>query len=203
MIRCAITDRRLFGSDEAGRSAALITLAARWAQEGMDYIQLREKDLAAAPLAALARAMLKAIGNSPTKLLLNSRADVALATGAHGAHLTASPDELTPAQVRALYAAANQSAPLISISCHSIAEVARAHAASVDLILFGPVFEKEIHSQPIAPGIGIAALQAACVAAGNTPVLALGGVTEENLAGCLTSGGAGIAGIRLFMDFRR
>jgi thiamine-phosphate pyrophosphorylase len=164
----------------------------------VDYIQLREKDLAAAPLAALARAMLKAIGNSPTKLLLNSRADVALATGVHGLHLTASPDELTPAQIRALYAAANQPVPIISVSCHTLAEVERAR--DVDLILFGPVFKKEIHGQPIAPGIGIAALQTACVAAGKLSLLALGGVTEENIAECIAAGAAGVAGIRLFAE---
>ncbi len=198
MIRCAITDRRFFGAQEAERTAGLTAQAARWAREGLNYIQLREKDLDTATLAALSRNILKEIVGSSTRLLINSRADVALATGAHGIHLTASPDELTPAQICALYT--RPPAPVISISCHSIAEVARARDAAVDLILFGPVFEKEVQGQPIAPGIGLTALQTACAAAGKVPVLALGGVTPGNIADCIAAGAAGIAAIRLFLE---
>lgn len=196
MIRCAITDRSQFPGNEADRAAAVVAQAAGWADLGVDYIQLREKDLPAAPLATLARAILAALNGSPTQLLINARADVALATGAHGVHLTASSDELTPTQIRTLYA--NRPAPTISISCHTLEEVTRAAAANVDLILLGPIFEKSLQSQPIAPGIGLAILKAACIAAGTIPVLALGGVTAENLTACLEAGAAGIAGIRLF-----
>ena len=80
----------------------------------------------------------------PTKLLINSRPDIAIATGAHGVHLTAAAGELTTTQVRELYAAANLPAPIITVSCHSLEEVRHARDNRADAILFAPVFEKTI-----------------------------------------------------------
>jgi thiamine-phosphate pyrophosphorylase len=170
--------------------------------DGIDLIQLREKDLAPAEVAALAREILKAIelAGSSTKLLINSRADIAIATGAHGVHLTASPGELTPTQVRGLYASANLPAPIISISCHTIEDVKRASNDHAYAILFAPVFEKVIAGQTIAAGSGLDELRTACVAASPIPVYALGGVTLDNAPSCIEAGAAGIAGIRLFHD---
>ena len=128
MLRYAITSRALYPGDERQQQAALLRQASRWVADGIDLIQLREKDLPATNIAALAREILQAIAvaGSPTKLLLNSRPDIAIATAAHGVHLTAAPDELTPAQVRSLYAAANRPAPIITLSCHTLEDVRRA-----------------------------------------------------------------------------
>ena len=112
-------------------------------------------------------------------------------------HLTASPNELTPKQVRSLYPSANRSAPIISISCHTLEEVRHASINHADVILFAPVFEKVIAGQIIIPGRGLNQLRAACLAA-PIPVYALGGVTLENAHACLEAGASGIAGIRLF-----
>ena len=200
MLRYAITSRALYPGDERQQQAALLRQASRWVADGIDLIQLREKDLPAANIVALAREILLAIAmtTSPTKLLINSRPDIAIATAAHGVHLTAAPDELTPAQVRSLYAAANRPAPIITLSCHTLEDVRRARANQADAILFAPVFEKIIAGQTITPGQGIDRLRAACRAASPIPVYALGGVTFENAAACLDTGAAGIAGIRLF-----
>jgi thiamine-phosphate pyrophosphorylase len=200
MLRYAITSRALYPGDEHEKQAALLYEAARWAAEGIDIIQLREKDLPAADLASLAREILRAISikNSPAKLLINSRADIALATGAHGVHLTAAPNELTPAQVRSLYASTNLPAPIITVSCHTVEDVRRAHENHADAILFAPVFEKTFAGKIITPGQGIDRLRDACRAASPIPVYALGGVTLENAPSCLAAGAAGIAGIRLF-----
>jgi len=200
MLRYAITSRALYPGDERQQQAALLRQASRWVADGIDLIQLREKDLPAANIVALAREILLAIAmtTSPTKLLINSRPDIAIATAAHGVHLTAAPDELTPAQVRSLYAAANRPAPIITLSCHTLEDVLRARANQADAILFAPVFEKIIAGQTITPGQGIDRLRAACRAASPIPVYALGGVTFENAAACLDTGAAGIAGIRLF-----
>jgi len=196
----AITDRALFPGDNQHRQAALVRQAALWAAQRMDFVQLREKDLPSATLAALARNMLHVIreANSSTKLLINSRADVAVATGAHGVHLTSATAELTPAQIRRLYASAALPSPLVTVSCHTIAEVERACDRQVDAILFGPVFEKSNHGSLISPGQGLDHLRAACKAASTTPVYALGGITRENSTLCLQAGAAGIAGIRIF-----
>jgi thiamine-phosphate pyrophosphorylase len=190
MLRCAITDREY-----------LIGCAGRWAEDGVDFVQLRDKTLGAAELAKLARAILKDIAEVPgakTRLLINGRSDVAVAMGAAGVHLSSHPDELTPEQVRRMFALAGNPEPLISVSCHTLAEVERARAATVDLILFGPVFEKRVNGELVSAGVGLAALSEACIAAAEVPVLALGGVTFENAPDCVRVGAQGVAGIRLF-----
>ena len=183
---------------QSAQLSALIHQTALWAAEGIDYIQLREKDLPAATLAALTRRILEAIRDTPAKLLINSRPDVAIATAAHGVHLTSAVSQLTPTQVRELYAAATLSPPIISISCHTLAEVEQARRHNADLILFAPVFQKSIADQLISAGQGLEALQTACLAATPIPIFALGGVTLENPSACLQAGAAGVAGIRLF-----
>ena len=202
MLRYAITSRTLFSGDDARRQTALLDQCARWAAEGIDFIQLREKDLPAADLASLARRILTLLANarSTTKLLINARPDVALATAAHGVHLTAAPGELTPSQVRELYAEAGCTAPVLSVSTHTVAEVIQASNDRVDAILFAPVFEKSIAGRIVTPGQGLEQLHRASIAAAPVPVYALGGVTLENAASCIAAGAAGIAGIRLFHD---
>jgi thiamine-phosphate pyrophosphorylase len=200
MLRYAITSRALFSGDDAHRQTALLAQCALWAAEGIDFIQLREKDLPAAGLASLARRILTLLADtrSTTKLLINSRPDVALVTAAHGVHLTAAPGELTPSLVRQLYAEAGISSPILSVSTHTIAEVIQARNDLVDAILFAPVFEKSIAGQIVTPGQGLDPLRAACIAAAPVPVYALGGITPENASSCIAAGAAGIAAIRLF-----
>ena len=199
MHRYAITSRALFPGDEAQKQSALVHQCARWSREGIDYIQLREKDLPAAPLAQLARNILQSISASKTKLLINTRADVALATNAHGVHLTAAPGELTPTQVRQLYAANNNPAPIITISCHTLEDIHRAVPHKPNAILFAPIFGKAVAGETVVPAAGLDKLREACTAAAPIPIYALGGITHENAAPCLEAGAAGIAGIRLFM----
>jgi thiamine-phosphate pyrophosphorylase len=200
MIRYAITSRALYPGSEQEKQAALLAEASRWIADHIGYIQLREKDLPAASLTTIARKLLQAINlaSSPTRLLINSRPDIALATNAHGVHLSSSPDELTPTQIRHLYASASHPAPLITISCHTLEDVQSARIHQVDTILFAPVFEKPLPNQSPLPGQGLDQLRAACLAAAPIPVYALGGVTLENAPSCLQAGAAGIAGIRLF-----
>jgi thiamine-phosphate pyrophosphorylase len=202
MIRYAITSRARYPGSEHEKQAALLAEASRWVAEGINFIQLREKDHPASEQADLARKILEAINLSSglTKLLINSRSDIALATGAHGVHLTGSPDELTPAQVRALYAVADREQPTITISCHTLADVQLACQNKVDAILFSPVFEKPLPDAPPIPGQSLDQLKAACSFASPTPVYALGGVTLQNASSCLAVGAAGIAGIRLFQS---
>jgi len=193
VIRYAITgEPGLYAND-----AELLQLAARWAAGNVNFVQLRAKHLDAGPLAVLARKLLAVLGPR-TKLLINSRADVAIAAGAAGVHLTAAPGELTPQQVRRIFALAGRAEPTISVSCHTLEAVQRARDASADMILFGPVFEKRIDGALAVNGVGIEVLHRVCAAAGPLKVLALGGVTLENAQQCFDAGAAGIAGIRLF-----
>jgi thiamine-phosphate pyrophosphorylase len=186
VIRYAIT-----GSDDH------LGDAERWAAEDINFVQLRAKELSAGELTTLARTILREL-NSQTQLLVNGRVDVAVAVGAAGVHLTSHPEELTPNQVRQIFASANAGVPIISTSCHTIADVERARDTGADLILFGPVFEKRVAGEIVVDGFGLKMLQQACERAGSVKVLALGGVTMENAPQCMNTGTAGIAGIRLF-----
>lgn len=199
MIRYAITDSSGF-RDETTRRAELIAHARRWANQKIDFVQLREKTLETGELLGLAEAMLAIFREQggTTKLLINSRIDVALAAKADGVHLTSQREGLIPVQVRRLYAQTTMREPIVSMSCHSLAEVERTCSLGADLILFGPVFEKRVDGRVVTAGVGLEALRQACTSAGETPVLALGGVTEENAAACIEAGAAGMAGIRLF-----
>jgi thiamine-phosphate pyrophosphorylase len=201
MLCCAITDGTASGFVNATQIDRLQNQVRRWATDGIDLIQLREKNLEAGPLLTLAEAALRTLSEmqSPTKLLINSRADVAIAARAHGVHLTSHPDELTPHQVRELFTHAGLPAPIVSISCHTPSDIARARHNAADLILFGPIFEKRVDDELITAGVGLEALALACAIAEQVPVLALGGITNENSGACLTAGAAGIAGIRTFV----
>lgn len=194
MLRYAITDRALFHGDLAAMLQHLVIIA-----PSVDYIQLRERDLPAADLEHFARELLAAIPTSP-RILINHRADIALATRAHGVHLRSGSDELTAAQVRELYSRTGLSAPIVSISCHSLEEVRRARESAADLILFGPVFGKLISEKNSLPGTGLDLLHHACEIAAPTRVLALGGITEAKIPACLQAGAAGVAAIRLFLQ---
>jgi thiamine-phosphate pyrophosphorylase len=200
-----ITDRKAFPGDELTRRRCLLDKIAEATSAGVDYIQLREKDLSARDLESLAREAIQIIRNnkqSKTTLLINSRTDVALATEAQGVHLPA--NDLSPNEIRQIWkcgagALARETSPrdpLISISCHSPEEVAEAASNQATLAIFAPVFEKK--DAPRSTATGLEALRKACLA--RIPVLALGGITLQNAASCLQAGAAGIAAIRLFQE---
>jgi len=203
VILCYITDRSQFPGSESARRKRLLEKIAEAARAGVDYIQLREKDLSGRDLEQLAREAVKillATRRSPlaTRLLINSRTDVALAAGAGGVHLRS--DDISPREVCALWAQASRNQkrvtrnPVIGVSCHTVEEVARAAAARASFVIFGPVFEKD----GVATPRGLGLLRRACRE--RVPVLALGGVTLENAGLCVAAGAAGIAAIRLFQQ---
>ncbi len=208
MIFYYITDRKQFPGTPAEQRARLLAKIAEASRAGVDLIQLREKDLPARDLEALAREAVRAIrentGSESTRLLINSRIDLAIAAQADGVHLRA--DDIAASEARVIFTKAGVNKPVIGVSCHSVSEVRLAESHGADFAVFGPVFEKSS-----APGQGLVALRAACgkvpargveaaVPAGQMPVLALGGVTGDNAAACLEAGAAGVAAIRLFQE---
>jgi len=135
--------------------------------------------------------------NSLTKLLINSRTDVALAYRAAGVHLPA--NDLPASEVRAMFSKCAVSDAVIGVSTHSAEEVAYAESHGADFAVFGPVFEKD---QQLSSE-GLERLRNVCHrprVGSPMPVLALGGVTLHNARQCLEAGAAGIAGIRLFQQ---
>jgi thiamine-phosphate pyrophosphorylase len=202
-----ITDRTQFPGDETARRRALLAKIGDAARSGIDYIQLREKDLSIRELEKLARECADVIRvlrtenrELRTRLLINSRTDIALAAGADGVHLRS--DDISAAMARSIWQQATRDSQLatrgstIAVSCHSASDVIRAESDEADFVVFAPVFEKKSVREIQPQGLG--ALRAACAA--RIPVLALGGVTLENAASCLAAGAAGIAGIRLFQE---
>ena len=202
-----ITDRSQFPGAEADRRQALLDKIGEAARAGVDYIQLREKDLSTRELESLAIEAVKVVrevrtanNEQRTAVLINSRTDVALAVGADGVHLRS--DDTSANEARGIwsfcsgYTGAGKTEPVVAVSCHTVAEVLHAETEGADFAVFAPVFEKR--DRPEAPPAGLSALHEACRA--NIPVLALGGVTLQNAASCLAHGAAGIAGIRLFQD---
>jgi thiamine-phosphate pyrophosphorylase len=189
-----ITDRSAFAGDEAARRRAVVDRIVEAAKTGIQYIQLREKDLLGRDLEALARAAVEAVRGSATRLLINSRTDIAVATSAHGVHLRG--HDISAEQVRDIWAHAElHSRPVIGISCHGVEQI-RAAADRVDFAVFAPIFEKK-DARDVVPA-GLEELRRACCA--SVRVFALGGVTLENSRACLDAGAAGIAGIRLFQE---
>jgi thiamine-phosphate pyrophosphorylase len=196
-----ITDRTAFPGDEPTRRRHLLDKISEAAAAGVNYIQLREKDLPTRDLESLAIDAIQIISKE-SKLLINSRTDVALSAQADGVHLRST--DITPQEVRTLWTKCGAGAlarelsppnPLISVSCHSPAEVAQS-ANQVTLAVFAPVFEKK--DSPGATPAGLDNLREACRA--QIPVLALGGINIQNARLCLEAGAAGIAAIRLFQQ---
>jgi thiamine-phosphate pyrophosphorylase len=207
-----ITDRTAFPGDERTRRLRLLEKIAEAASAGIDYIQLREKDLPARDLESLANEARQIIVQQrklttdhwppTTVLLINSRTDVALASEADGVHLPA--NGVSPAEVKQIWTCGRERLarklspqnPVISVSCHSPQEVAQAASNQATIALFAPVFEKK--DAPGTTPTGLEALRQACLS--KIPVLALGGITLQNAASCLRAGAAGIAAIRLFQE---
>ena len=193
-----ITDRRQFPGDRHEQERRLLAKIAECAAAGIEYVQLREKDLEVRALEDLARKAMGVLGGSQTRLLINSRTDVALACGTHGVHLPAK--DLAASEVRAIFARAGRSEPVIGVSTHSAAEVASAEAHGASFAVFAPVFEK---SGSVSHE-GLEQLRRICrraeAAQPPMPVWALGGITLENAQQCSEVGAAGIAGIRLFQE---
>jgi thiamine-phosphate pyrophosphorylase len=202
----AITDRRLLpGTHESGRLSAaerdgLVGLAAEWAALGVEFVQLREKDLGVRELTELAQAMIAAMrdcgGSICPRLLINAgaagAAEAARTAGAAGIHL--------PGRWRAEQVGMARIAGIVSVGCHSVGEVAVARASGADMALLSPIFMTESH--PEARPLGLETLATAVQTAGKMPVFALGGVNARNGASCIEAGAAGVAGIRTFLSGR-
>jgi thiamine-phosphate pyrophosphorylase len=183
VIRCYITDSQTLATE------SLLDAISRNLAAGIEWIQIREKDLSARALFELVAAALKLPNPHGSKIIVNTRADVAMAAGASGVHL---PSGSPPARLW------RRPGFLVGVSCHSVEEVRDAETDGADYVVFGPVFPPLSKSAGLEPR-GLEGLARAATAV-RIPVLALGGVTRENSAACISAGAAGIAGITIFQN---
>jgi thiamine-phosphate pyrophosphorylase len=187
LVRCYITDRRILPV-----GVALIDSIARNLADGVEWIQIREKDLSARDLFDLTVQALGLPNPHRSKILVNSRVDVALAAGAAGAHLP------TGSPAPRVWRGYTPPGFLIGVSCHTLDEVRAAQDQGAGYAVFGPVFSPRSKAAGLDPR-GIEGLRQA-VRAVRIPVLALGGITATNAEDCIQAGAAGIAAISLYQS---
>jgi thiamine-phosphate pyrophosphorylase len=163
----------------AGRDLVSVCVAAE--RGGVTSVQLRLKHASAAELAEAARRLMAALR---VPVLVNDRADVALAVGAAGVHV--GPDDLDAGRVRRI-------APTgfwIGCSVGSLEEVPGGAAA--DFWGVGPLHATRTKSDAGA-ALGIAGFGSIVAAAGGRPCIAIGSVRADDVAGVFAAGGAGVA----------
>jgi thiamine-phosphate pyrophosphorylase len=185
MLRYYITDRH-----SAGGIEGVLQCVERATAAGVEMIQVREKDLPAHLLYALVGRVLELAAPCGTRVLVNSRTDVALAAGAHGVHLPGG--SIAPKILRTIVPPGF----LIGVSAHCRGELHLAESEGADFAVCSPIFPT-LSKAAAGPALGLAGLREA-VKNITLPVLALGGVTQENADSCIAAGAAGIAGISLF-----
>jgi thiamine-phosphate pyrophosphorylase len=160
-------------------------VVAESAAAGLPAVQLREKDLGAGDLLALARRLRDVTQPHGAQLIVNDRVDVALAAGADGVQRTST--SMAIADMRAVAGDRLR----VGASVHALEEAIAADAAGADWIVFGPVYDtpsKRVYGAPQ----GLAKL-AAVTRAVRTRVIAIGGITPERVPEVLGAGASGVA----------
>jgi thiamine-phosphate pyrophosphorylase len=192
---CYVTDRKSLGDGDGGEGVLGKMRAA--AAAGADWVQIREKDLCGRELLELAREAVA--GQGLARVIVNDRLDVALAAGAAGVHLGR--ESLAARDVVRWCHAGNAVADfLVGVSCHSLQEAREAESAGASYLFFGPVFDtpsKRGMGKPQGGGRLAEICRSVAI-----PVVAIGGVNEQNAAQCIRSGAAGVAAIRMFQEAR-
>jgi thiamine-phosphate pyrophosphorylase len=203
-LLCYVTDRHSLAEvNTTEQHAALLRKIGAAAAAGVDWVQIREKDLSGKDCSSLTREALRRVAKSSaskttaTRIVVNDRLDVALAERAGGVHLGEKSLPLAAAK-RLAENRGERKDFVIGVSCHSL-DAARATASGgADYLFFGPVFATPSKAGFGAPQ-GLARLAEVCRAV-SIPVLAIGGITLANAAECFAAGASGIAAIRLFQD---
>jgi thiamine-phosphate diphosphorylase len=181
-----ITDRRLSGLSHAGQ-------VRRLCEGGARLVQLREKHLSAREFYAEALEALRVAREFGALLIVNDRADVALAAGAGGVHL--GQDDMPPGAARALLGGGK----VVGFSTHSVGQAADAARLPVDYIAVGPVFDTSSKENP-DPVVGLEGVRRARAAVGTLPLVAIGGVTAESAPSVLEAGADSVAVIGALLD---
>jgi thiamine-phosphate pyrophosphorylase len=147
---------------------------------GADCLQLREKSVSDAELVDRARRLSDLCHEHGVMVIINDRADIALASNADGVHL--GQDDLPVRTARAVLGPA----PLVGISTHTVEQARAAVTASPDYVAVGPMFASSTKPQEQIPGPSLLRQVRGLTA---LPIVAIGGITPENVSNVLAAGG--------------
>lgn len=172
-----------------GLKPSILNLIKVAVENGISFVQIREKSITTKQLFELTSAASAIIADSNTRLMVNGRADVAAAVGADGVHL---PESSLPVEV------IKKSFPelIVGVSVHSVEAAKRAQESGADHIVYGNIFATPGKSEPV----GLSGLNTICKAVSPTPVIAVGGIGLNDIDHVINAGAAGFAAIRLFTD---
>ncbi len=175
-----------------GKKTKILELIHAAVQTKISLIQIREKQLPARLLYELVAAAENVTRKTGVKLLVNDRADIALAAGADGVHLAS----------RSLSAdIIKRNFPknfIVGASAHTIEEADAARRQGADFITFSPIYSSPGKGEPQ----GIEKLREVCEHLKPFPVIALGGVDTTNYQAVLEAGAGGFAAIRFLSDVK-
>ena len=174
-----ITDVEISGISHAEQVALL-------GDGGATFVQLREKNLPSLGFYNEAKAALAVAKQRNITLIINDRVDNALALQAPGVHL--GQDDLPPEAARKLLG----NNAVIGVSTHNVAQAIAAAALPVDYIAIGPIFQTGTKTNP-DPVVGLDGLREVRKAAGDTPLVAIGGITEANVRAVIEAGADSVA----------
>jgi thiamine-phosphate diphosphorylase len=183
----------VFVTPDEAEEKRLLAVVEDALEGGVDAVQLRLKSASARELFPLAKIMREIAARVGAALYVNDRADVALAAGAAGVHLAG--HSLPVAAARAVLKPPFQ----IGVSCHSVADAIQAEAEGADYVYLGTIFPSP--SKPDAPPLGLDELNRARREIG-IPVIAIGGITAENVGAVLSAGADGVAVISAIAGHR-
>jgi len=182
-----ITDRRLSGLSHAEQVARLV-------EGGATFVQLREKHLSPREFYREAEEALRVARARGAKLIINDRADIALALGADGVHL--GQDDMPPEAARALLGGG----AVVGCSTHSVEQAIAAARLPLDYVAVGPIFETKSKERP-DPVVGLEGLRRVREAVGDSVrLVAIGGVTRELAPSVLAAGADSVAVISALLS---
>lgn len=174
-----ITDRHVSGLSHAEQVAIL-------SDGGATLIQLREKIDPPLRFFAEAEAALQVARGRGARIIINDRVDIALALGADGVHL--GQEDLPPDAARRILG----NDAIIGFSTHNLEQARLAAQMPVDYVAIGPIFATTTKQSANVP-LGLEELQRVRYALGNIPLVAIGGLTSENIAAAVNAGADAVA----------
>ena len=185
-----ITEGKATVKNFSEQKASIFKTIKTASENEISLIQIREKHLPAKLVFELASEAAKITNKTDTKLLVNDRADIALAANADGVHLTE--NSLSAKIIRRNF----PKDFIIGVSTHSLASAGIARQQEADFATFSPIFSTRNKGEPQ----GLKKLREICEKLNDFPVIALGGIDENNFRNVLESGASGFAAIRFLND---